>query len=615
MEAQSSDIEAQTSSLFEQVKHPVTLKFHEVVYTINIEKQGWLRKKNKESIRKQILKGVTGMVSPGEMLAMLGPSGSGKTTLLTALGGRLGGKLGGTISYNGKPFNSIMKRNTGFVTQDDVLYPHLTVTETLVFTALLRLPKSLTKQQKVEQAEAVINQLGLTRCKTSIIGDALVRGISGGERKRVSIGQEMLINPSLLFLDEPTSGLDSTTAQRIVSTLWELTRGGRTIVMTIHQPSSKLFYLFHKVLLLSEGNPLFFGNGSEIMDYFQSIGFSPSVAMNPADFLLDLANGISSDESSQDNQNAVKQKLVLAYKSNLDENLKAETLDAEIQLKDVSDHKKSDRWSTTWAQQFMILLRRGLKERRHESFEVLKIAQVTVIALLCGLLWWQSDTNHLQDQSGLLFFYTGFWGFFPLFQAIFTFPQEREMLAKERSSGMYKLSSYFMSRTIGDLPMELVLPTLFCILTYWMAGLKPDAGSFLYALFTILLSVLVSQGLGLALGAIVMDLKSATVLGSVIMLSFTLAGGYYVQNVPPFISWIKYVSISQHTYKLLLGSQYEKDQTYQCGNQTCLVADYPAIKSIGLGGQVLSLGALLIMLVFYRVIAYVALMKIGVPKK
>ncbi|PWA60640.1 ABC-2 type transporter family protein [Artemisia annua] len=614
MEAQSSDIEAQSSPLFKQVNDPVTLKFHDVVYSINMEKQGWFNKKNKESTEKQILKGVTGTVSPGEMLAMLGPSGSGKTTLLTALGGRLGGKLRGTISYNGKPFNSIMKRNTGFVTQDDVLYPHLTVTETLVFTALLRLPNSLTIQQKVEQAEAVINQLGLTRCKTSIIGDALVRGVSGGERKRVSIGQEMLINPSLLFLDEPTSGLDSTTAQTIVSTLSELTRGGRTIVMTIHQPSSTLFYLFHKVLLLSDGNPLFFGNRSEIMDYFQSIGFTPSVAMNPADFLLDLANGIVSDNSSQVDKSAVKQQLVLAYKSNLDENLKAETLDAEIQLKDVSDHKKSDRWNTTWMQQFMILLRRGLKERRHESFEFLKIAQVVAIALLCGLLWWQCDKNRIQDQSGLLFFYTGFWGVFPLFQAIYTFPQERAMLAKERSSGMYKLSSYFLSRTIGDLPMELVLPTLFCILTYWMAGLKPDAGSFVYALFTVLLSVLVTQGLGLALGAFVMDLKRATVLGSVIMLSFTLTSGYYVQNIPPFISWFKYVSISQHTFKLLLGSQYEKNQTYQCGNQTCLVADYPAIKNIGLGGQVYSLIALLVMLVFYRVIAYVALMKIGVPK-
>lgn len=263
-----------------------------MVYTIRIKKEGWLKKNSDKSIEKQILKGVTGKVMPGELLAMLGPSGSGKTTLLTALGGRLGGKLGGTITYNGKSFSSIMKRNTGFVTQDDVLYPHLTVTETLVFTALLRLPRSLTSQEKVMHAESVINQLGLTRCKSSIIGGPLLRGVSGGERKRVSIGQEMLINPSLLFLDEPTSGLDSTTAQRIVSTLWDLARGGRTVVMTIHQPSSRLFYMFHKVLLLSEGNPLFFGKGSEVMDYFNRIGFSPSVAMNPSDFLLDLANGM-----------------------------------------------------------------------------------------------------------------------------------------------------------------------------------------------------------------------------------------------------------------------------------------------------------------------------------
>lgn len=254
--------------------------------------KGGLLKKSKNSEEKMILKGITGMVQPGEVLAMLGPSGSGKTTLLTALGGRLGGRLAGNITYNGKPFSNAMKRNTGFVTQDDVLYPHLTVTETLVFTALLRLPNGLSKEEKIQHAEAVITQLGLTKCNNSIVGGERLRGISGGERKRVSIGQEMLINPSLLFLDEPTSGLDSTTAQRIVSTLWELSNGGRTVVMTIHQPSSRLFYMFHKVLLLSEGNPLYFGRGSEAVDYFSSIGYSPMVVMNPADFLLDLANGM-----------------------------------------------------------------------------------------------------------------------------------------------------------------------------------------------------------------------------------------------------------------------------------------------------------------------------------
>lgn len=245
-----------------------------------------------------ILNGVSGVVSPGEVLAMLGPSGSGKTTLLTALGGRLSsGKLTGTITYNNRPFSSSLKRTVGFVTQDDIMYPHLTVTETLVFTALLRLPSgTYTKEEKVAHAEAVITQLGLTHCKDNIVGgndDEILRGrLSGGERKRVSIGQEMLINPSLLFLDEPTSGLDSTTAQRIVKKLWELaSEGKRTVVMTIHQPSSRIFYMFHKVMLLSEGKPLYFGPGTGVMQYFSSIGYTPSMAMNPADFLLDLANG------------------------------------------------------------------------------------------------------------------------------------------------------------------------------------------------------------------------------------------------------------------------------------------------------------------------------------
>ncbi|KAL3849391.1 hypothetical protein ACJIZ3_011273 [Penstemon smallii] len=572
------------------------------------------------------------------MLAMLGPSGSGKTTLLTALGGRLGGHLAGNITYNNKPFSNTMKSNIGFVTQDDVLYPNLTVTETLVYTALLRLPKTLTKEQKAQHAGAVINQLGLTRCKDSIIGGGLLRGVSGGERKRVSIGQEMLINPGLLFLDEPTSGLDSTTAQRIVSILWELANGGRTIIMTIHQPSSRLFYMCHKVLLLSEGNMMYFGKGSNALDYFSSIGFAPSVAMNPAEFLLDLANGmyicftylIDGQNFYKEfayliaynrvfcnlNETSIKHTLVCAYKENMSEIVKSEVSNDHDQVHDSIDDKKLKRWPNSWWQQSYVLFRRGLKERKHESFSRLKMAQVVFVAILCGLLWWKSNISHLQDQVGLLFFYNGFWAVFPMFQAIFTFPQERLILAKERSSGMYRLSSYFMASTFVDLPTELVLPTIFFIITYWMAGLSPEAGSFFSGLFVLLFSVLCTQGLGLAVGAIVMNTKSASTLGSVLMLVFLLPCGFYVQHVPVFIRWIKYISINQYSYKLLFLSQYKRGQTYMCGdNKTCLVEDYPIIKTVGLDGLATSIIALTIMLVGYRLIAYIALMRIGVTKK
>lgn len=223
-------------------------------------------------------------------------------------------------------------------------------------------------------------------------------------------------------------------------------------------------------------------------------------------------------------------------------------------------------------------------------------------------------------QIGLLFFMAGFWGFFPMSQAIFTFPPERKILAKERASGMYRLSAYFMSRIIADLPMELALPTIFLTIAYWMSGLKPTAGHFFLTLLALLLSVLVSQGLGFALGALVMDQRSATTLGAVIMLAFLLAGGFYVSNVPGFIAWIKYISISHYTYKLFLGSQYSTNETYKCSEEEavsriCKVAEFPAIKQVGLGGQAISAVSMLLMLVGYRLIAYIALMRVGATRK
>ncbi|KAH7840802.1 hypothetical protein Vadar_021826 [Vaccinium darrowii] len=631
MPEQRQSTPARFSVLHESLR-PVTLKFEDVSYSVKLQsRKGSCCSSLEPKPAKTVLNGVSGIVRPGELLAMLGPSGSGKTTLLTALAGRLPGKVSGAITYNGQPFSSSVKRKTGFVSQDDVLYPHLTVLETLTYAALLRLPSKLTRDEKIEQAELVIVELGLNRCQNNVIGGPLFRGVSGGERKRVSIGQEMLVNPSLLLLDEPTSGLDSTTAQRIVATLRGLARGGRTVITTIHQPSSRLYRMFDKVVVLSEGCPIYSGCADGVIEYFGSIGYVPGFNfVNPADFLLDLANGVTPDMKQDEQQEfhsrrdhheaqtSIKQSLVSSYKKNLYPALKDE-----IRPRDsnpvrsatgaLPSRSNENQWTTTWWMQFKVLLGRGLKERKHESYSGLRIFQVMTVSILSGLLWWHSDTSHIQDQVGLLFFFSIFWGFFPLFNAIFAFPQERPMLIKERSSGMYRLSSYYFARTAGDLPMELVLPTIFTTITYWMGGLKPSLLTFSLTLLIILFNVLVSQGLGLALGAILMDVKQATTLASVTMLVFLLVGGYYIQHIPGFIAWLKYISFSHYCYKLLVGVQYSATEVYECGSGvTCRVLDFPAIRYLGVDQMGWNVTALAVMLVGYRLLAYVAL-RLGRP--
>ncbi|XP_034226564.1 ABC transporter G family member 22-like isoform X3 [Prunus dulcis] len=569
---------------------------------------------------KDILNGITGSVHPGEVLALMGPSGSGKTSLLNLLGGRaVQANVTGSITYNDQTYSKFLKSRIGFVTQDDVLFPHLTVKETLTYAALLRLSKTLTKEQKEKRALDVIYELGLERCQDTMIGGSFVRGVSGGERKRVCIGNEIIINPSLLFLDEPTSGLDSTTALRIVQMLQDIAEAGKTVVTTIHQPSSRLFHKFDKLILLGKGSLLFFGKASEAMVYFSSIGCSPLIAMNPAEFLLDLANGNINDVSipseledkvqmgnseAADTRNGkpspavVHDYLVEAYETRVADEEKKKImvplpLDDELKLK-VSISKRE--WGGSWWEQFSILFCRGIKERRHDYFSWLRITQVLSTAVILGLLWWQSDSNNpkgLEDQAGLLFFIAVFWGFFPVFTAIFTFPQERAMLTKERAADMYRLSAYFVARTTSDLPLDLLLPVLFLVIVYFMAGLRLSADTFFLSMLIVFLCIVAAQGLGLAIGATLMDLKRATTLASVTVMTFMLAGGFFVKKVPVFISWIRYMSFNYHTYRLLLKVQYE--------------AITPAINGLSTDCGLTGVGALVAMVFGYRLLAYLSL--------
>ncbi|XP_061347050.1 ABC transporter G family member 28-like isoform X2 [Gastrolobium bilobum] len=245
---------------------------------------------------KHILRYVTGKIKPGRITAVMGPSGAGKTTFLSALAGKAFGCLvTGSILINGRN-ESIhsFKKIIGFVPQDDVVHGNLTVEENLWFNAQCRLSADLSKPEKVLVVERVIEFLGLQSVRNSLVGTVEKRGISGGQRKRVNVGLEMVMEPSLLILDEPTSGLDSASSQLLLRALRREALEGVNICMVVHQPSYALFKMFDDLILLGKGGlTVYHGSAKQVEEYFSGLGINIPERINPPDYLIDILEGIA----------------------------------------------------------------------------------------------------------------------------------------------------------------------------------------------------------------------------------------------------------------------------------------------------------------------------------
>ena len=261
---------------------PVTLTWENVVYWLPPKKRFHFVPQKGEG--RTVLHDVTGYALPGQILALMGSTGAGKSTLLDILVGiPKSGKVTGKILMNGIP-NKDAGNLFGYVSQDDTLFDALSVEETLMFYASLKLPFEMSHAQKAERVDKLIQELGLEKCRKTWVGSTLRRGLSGGERKRLAIGCEIVTNPGLILLDEPTTGLDSFSSLGVMLLLDELAAKGHTIVCTLHQPRPSIFELIDQLLLLSQGNVVYFGNTCSAEKHFERIGFSHKPNVNPADF-------------------------------------------------------------------------------------------------------------------------------------------------------------------------------------------------------------------------------------------------------------------------------------------------------------------------------------------
>lgn len=295
-------LDGDTAFSSREPRYPVTLEWHNIRYSVVLRlppKNFFLRQMLRLPIPEMfakyiktktvipILNDISGIVEAGKMLAIMGPTGSGKTTLLNVLAKRVKMNVTGDILINGEQIKGKrLKRRMAYVLQDDVFFSNITVRDTLTTTAYLKLPRKISRKEKRNRVDEVLSELGLQRCSNTIVGGVFARGVSGGERKRTNIANEIVNNASLIFLDEPTSGLDASTAMGLIVTMKNLARHGHTIVTTIHQPSSAMFMLFDHILLLAEGGfPVYHGAARDVAAYFSSLGLRAPLNYNPADFM------------------------------------------------------------------------------------------------------------------------------------------------------------------------------------------------------------------------------------------------------------------------------------------------------------------------------------------
>ncbi|KAJ1823779.1 hypothetical protein LPJ60_001284 [Coemansia sp. RSA 2675] len=266
--------------------------------------------KTKQHGVRRILSDISGQIYPGELVAIMGSSGAGKTTLLNVLAGRVqGGRLYGDIKFNGTTRDPhTFKRMLAFVEQDDLMFSLLSVEETLLASAQLRLPdEKYTEGDKRQRVDTVLRQLRLSHVRDTKIGGHGLRGVSGGERKRVSIGMELVTDPSILVLDEPSSGLDSSSAEMVVELTKEMSRQRNLCtLMTIHQPSAEMVAKFDKLILLSQGKLVYMGPANQALSFFEDQGY-PSTNSNPANFFIDLMTvDFASDEAMRKSEQRVQ---------------------------------------------------------------------------------------------------------------------------------------------------------------------------------------------------------------------------------------------------------------------------------------------------------------------
>ncbi|XP_032239520.1 protein white isoform X2 [Nematostella vectensis] len=578
--------------------------------------------------------GVSGKVKPGTLVAIMGASGAGKSTLMNVLAHRniANMKVCGTVKVNGRAVGLDINTISAYVQQEDLFIGKLTVREHLIFNALLRMEKHFTKRQRLERVEQILDELGLRRCADTLIGvPGRIRGISGGEKKRLSFASEVLTDPAILFADEPTSGLDSFMAQSVVATLQNLAAQGRTVVCTIHQPSSEVYAMFDSILLLAEGRVAYLGPTYNAISSFADMGYSCPPNFNPADYFVHTLAVVPGKED--ESHHRIKEI--------------CDIYDEKIAAKDGRDSKMSttstDSFSETdvilktpykasWCNQFSaVLWRSWLSTTRDQTVFRIRVLQNIAVGLIAGLIYFQTvvDTTGVQNIAGALFFLITSTSFSNLAAVTFVFPIELPVFIREHKNGMYRTDVYFLCKNMAELPVFLLSPLILVTIPYWMIGLRSNGLRYLLTYGILALTTNVAVSYGYVVSTLVSTVQAAGAISTPLMLPLLLLGGFYLKNttVPVYFLWLQYLSWFQYGFELLNLNQWTNYGNIEnCSGGTtnnsteggvCIADGKAAIAFLGLKENNLmkDIYALIGLLLVFRLLAFLFLLRRAYKKQ
>ncbi|XP_074353091.1 pleiotropic drug resistance protein 2-like isoform X2 [Apium graveolens] len=543
---------------------PLSLAFENVNYYVDMPPE--MKSQGITEHRLQLLRDVSGAFRPGVLTALVGVSGAGKTTLMDVLAGRkTGGYIEGSISISGYPKNqATFARVSGYCEQNDIHSPHVTIHESLVYSAWLRLGPDVSNKTQKMFVEEVMELVELDVLRNALVGLPGVNGLSTEQRKRLTIAVELVSNPSIIFMDEPTSGLDARAAAIVMRTVRNTVDTGRTVVCTVHQPSIDIFEAFDELLLMKRGGQVIYagalGQHSHLLvEYFESISGIPKCkdSQNPATWMLEISSAVA--ESKLDVDFAEIYEKSVLYRSNIK------------LIKELSNGAPGSEdlhFPTQYSQPFITQCKACFWKQywsywRHPEYNAIRFLMTIVIGVVFGLIFWGQGQKieKQQDLSNLLgamYASVLFLGGTSVGAVQSVVAVERTVFYRERAAGMYSALPYAFAQVAIEVVYVFIQTFIYSIILFTMIGFPWQIEKFLFYFFFVFMCFVYFTLYGMMLVALTPNFQIAAITMSFFLGLWNLFSGFLIPRtqIPIWWRWYYWGSPIAWTIYGLITSQF-----------------------------------------------------------